>query len=128
MKQRQSCCTYKLDSALSASCCITNTVQFPSLATAGRKKETDRLTVSNKKLLCGSGTQSCLTLRHPWTPLSFTISWSLLEFSSCESVMPSNHLIRCFSLLLLPSIFPNIRVFPKKLPGNYKRTNEPFLM
>ena len=44
-------------------------------------------------------------------PLSFTISWSLLKLMSIESVMPSNHLILCRPLLLLPSIFPNIRVF-----------------
>ena len=52
----------------------------------------------------------------PWTavcqaPLSSTISWSLLKFTSIESVMPSNHLILCHPLLLLPSIFPSIRVF-----------------
>ena len=43
--------------------------------------------------------------------LSFTISWSLLKLMSIESVMPSNHLILCQSLLLLPSIFSSIRVF-----------------
>ena len=43
--------------------------------------------------------------------LSFTISWSLLKLMSIESVMPSNHLILCCILLLLPSIFPSIRVF-----------------
>ena len=43
--------------------------------------------------------------------LSFTISWSLLKLTSIESVMPSNHLILCHLLLLLPSIFPSIRVF-----------------
>ena len=43
--------------------------------------------------------------------LSFTISWSLLQLMSIESVMPSNHLILCHPLLLLPSIFPRIRVF-----------------
>ena len=43
--------------------------------------------------------------------LSFTISLSLLQLKSIESVMPSNHLILCHSLLLLPSIFPSIRVF-----------------
>ena len=43
--------------------------------------------------------------------LSFTTSWNLLKLMSIESVMPSNHLILCHSLLLLPSIFPNIRVF-----------------
>ena len=43
--------------------------------------------------------------------LSFTISWSLLKLMSMESVMPSNHLILCHPLLLLPSIFPSNRVF-----------------
>ena len=48
----------------------------------------------------------------PWTRacqafLSFTVSWSLLKHMSIESVMPSNHLILCHPLLLLPSIFPN---------------------
>ena len=47
--------------------------------------------------------------------LSFTISWSLLRFMSTESVMLSNHLILCHLLLLLPSIFPIIRVFSKEL-------------
>ena len=42
-------------------------------------------------------------------PLSFTIFWSLLMF--IESVMPSNHLILCYPLLLLPLTFPSIRVF-----------------
>ena len=51
----------------------------------------------------------------PWTAarqasLSFTISQSLLRFVSIESVMPSNHLILCPSLLLPPSIFPSIRI------------------
>ncbi|XDC51342.1 hypothetical protein R6Z07M_002524 [Ovis aries] len=45
--------------------------------------------------------------------LSITNSWSLLKLMSIESVMPSNHLILCHSLLLLPSIFPSIRVFSK---------------
>ena len=52
----------------------------------------------------------------PWTAarqasLSTTNSWSLLKFMSIESVMPSNHLILCRPLLLLPSIFPSIRNF-----------------
>ena len=56
----------------------------------------------------------------PWTVacqdfLSFTISWSLLEFTSTESVALSNHLILCCPLLLLPSIFPRIRVFASVL-------------
>ena len=56
----------------------------------------------------------------PWTAarqtsLSFTISQSLLKLMSVELVMPSNHLILCHPLLLLPSVFPNIRVFSNEL-------------
>ena len=52
----------------------------------------------------------------PWTAarqasLSITNTQSLLKLMSIESVMPSNHLILCHPLLLLPSIFPSIRVF-----------------
>ena len=52
----------------------------------------------------------------PWTTacqasLSVTNSWSLLKLMSIESVMPSNNLILCHPLFLLPSIFPSIRVF-----------------
>ena len=43
--------------------------------------------------------------------LSVTISWSLLKLMSIKSVVPSNHLILCHPLLLLPSVFPSIRVF-----------------
>ena len=56
----------------------------------------------------------------PWTAAcqaspSITNSWSLLQLMSIELVMPSNHLILCRPLLLLPSIFPNIRVFSDEL-------------
>ena len=56
----------------------------------------------------------------PWTAtcqasLSFPISQSLLKLMFFESVMPSNHLILCHPLLLLPSIFPSIRVFSYEL-------------
>ena len=44
-------------------------------------------------------------------PLSSTISWSFLKLMSIELVMPSNHLILCCPLLLLPSILPSITVF-----------------
>ena len=52
----------------------------------------------------------------PWiaacqASLSFTISWNSLNLRSIESVMPSNHLILCHPLLLLPSIFLSIKVF-----------------
>ena len=43
--------------------------------------------------------------------LPFTISQSLLKLMSIESVMPSNHLLLCHPPLLLPSVFPNIRIF-----------------
>ena len=46
---------------------------------------------------------------------AFTISWNLLKLMSIESMMPSNHLILCHPLLLLPSIFPSIRVFSNQL-------------
>ena len=60
---------------------------------------------------------SCVWLfATPWTAacqasLSIAITWSLLKLMCVESVMPSNHLILCHLLLLLPSIFPSIRVF-----------------
>ena len=61
-------------------------------------------------------TQSCPKLfANPWTAacqasLSITNSWSSLKLMSIESVMLSNHLILCHPLLLLPSIFPSIRI------------------
>ena len=65
-----------------------------------------------------SVTQSCLTLCDSMdcsTPgnLSITNSWSLLKLMSTESVMPSNHLIFCHLLFLLPSVLPSIRVFSR---------------
>ena len=55
----------------------------------------------------------------PWTvarqaSLSITSSQSLLKLISIELVMPSNHLILCHPLLILPSVFPSIRVFSKE--------------
>ena len=47
-------------------------------------------------------------------PLSFTISRSLLKLKFIELIMPFNHLILCCPLFLLPSIFPNTRVFSKE--------------
>ena len=60
--------------------------------------------------------QSCPTLWTTWTAahqasLFITNSWSLLKLMSTKSVMQSNHPILCHPLLLLPSIFPSIRVF-----------------
>ena len=56
----------------------------------------------------------------PWTAacqasLSITNSWSLLKLMSIEWVIPSNHLILCHPLLLLPSIFPSIKIFSNQL-------------
>ena len=56
----------------------------------------------------------------PWTAarqasLSITNSWSLLKLMSIEPMMSSNYLILCHPLLLLPSIFPSIRVFSNEL-------------
>ena len=66
-----------------------------------------------------SAAQSCPTLRNPMTAarqasLSITNSRSPPKPMSIESVMLSNHLILCRPLLLLPSIFPSIRVFSKE--------------
>ena len=65
-----------------------------------------------------SVTKLCLTLC-AWTAacqasLSFTISLNLLKLMSTEPAMPSNHLILCCPLLLLPSIFPSIRISSKE--------------
>ena len=67
-------------------------------------------------IICCSVTQSCPALCDPSSlraaahqaSLSFTSSWSLLKLMSIESVMPSNHLILCRPLLLLPSVFPSV--------------------
>ena len=66
---------------------------------------------------CCSVTRLCPTLwdltdcRTTGLSLSFTVSRTLIKLMSIESVMPSNHLILCYPLLLLTSIFPRIRVF-----------------
>ena len=70
----------------------------------------------NIPLQFSSVIQLCPTLVTPRTAarqasLSITNSWSSLKLMSIESVMPSSHLILCLPLLLLPSIFPSIRVF-----------------
>ena len=71
--------------------------------------------LQNLLVYCCSVTRSSLMFATPWTTalqasLSFTISQSLLKLMSIESVMPFNHLVFCRPLLL-PSIFPTIRVF-----------------
>ena len=69
------------------------------------------------ELQFSSVAQSCLILCDPWTAarqasLSIITSRSLLKLMSIKVVTPSNHLILCRPLLLPPSIFPSIRVFP----------------
>ena len=61
----------------------------------------------------------------PWTgawqaSLSITNSWSLLKLLSIESVIPSNHLILCRPLLLLPSIFPSARVSSNQVSSSHQ--------
>ena len=73
----------------------------------------------NDSVQFSSVPQSCPTVCDPWTAarqasLSITNFRSLLKLMSIELVMPSNHLILCHPLLLLPSIFPSIRVFSKE--------------
>ena len=65
---------------------------------------------------CCSVTKSYLTLHNPWTvarqaSLFSTVSWNLPKFMSTELVMLSNHLILCHPFLVLPSVFPSVKVF-----------------
>ena len=82
-----------------------------------RKKETLDISLENVWIFVVVQLLSHVQLiATPWTaacqaPLSFTVSWNLLRFMSIELVMPFKHLILCHPLLLLPSIFPSIRVF-----------------
>ena len=84
----------------------------------GRKAMTnlDSILKSRHSVQLSSIAQSCPTLRDPMnrsTPASLSITnpQSPPKLMSIESVMPSNHLFLCHPLLLLPSIFPSIRVF-----------------
>ena len=67
--------------------------------------------LSNVWLFATPWTAACQSSMQGQAPLSFTISRRLLKFLSIELVMPSNHLILCQPLYLLPSIFHSIRVF-----------------
>ena len=77
-------------------------------------------------ICCCSVAQSCPTLCDPWTAaghasLSFTVSQSWLKLRSIKSVMPSNHLVLCHSILLPPSIFSSFMVFSNDSPIHIKR-------
>ena len=79
----------------------------------------DSLLLTTKKNWASKQSFSCVLLfAIPWTAArqaAISNSWSLLKLMSIKSVMPSNHLILCHPLLLLPSIFPRIRVFSNEL-------------
>ena len=82
------------------------------------KSSTNQLTVLNALFLFSRSVVPDSAT--PWTAerqasLSCTLSQSLLKLMSIELVMPSNHLVFCCPLLLLPSIFPSIRVFFSEL-------------
>ena len=87
-------------------------VEFLWLAWYSTERELIRFREGNNPSCCSVSVMSDSVT--PWTAarqasLFFTISGSLLKFMSIESVMPSNHLLLCCPLLLLPSIFPIIR-------------------
>ena len=91
-------------------CCLHHSYTFSVFLSA----------VSLWSVRCCSVAQLWPTLCNPMdcstqASLSFTVSRSLLRLMSIESVMPSNHLVLCCPLLLLPSIFPSIRVFSNEL-------------
>ena len=102
--------------------CVTKCVfpRKPSFERSWRfqvSSENSRVCVALPFHCCCSITKSCPALFvTPWiapcqAPLSSTVSWSLLKFMFVESVMLSNHLILCHSILLLPSILLSFRVF-----------------
>ena len=82
-----------------------------------KKKKTVQLRNIYNRFCCCSVAQSCLVFCEPvdcQASLSSPVSCSFLKLMAMGSVMPSNHLILCRPLLLLPSIFPSIRVFPSE--------------
>ena len=98
-------------------CCVRKGLEQKLFLLRIKKKSLDgkHISIIHRKLLLFSRsvTSDFVT---PWTAacqasLSITNSWSLLKLMSTEPVMPSNLLILCHPLLLLPSIFPSIRVF-----------------
>ena len=91
-----------------------------SLRKCGEKEDIENTESTNQSVQFSLVTQHAQLFVTPWTaarkaPLSITNSQSLLKLTSLESVMPSNHPILCHPLLLLPSIFPSIRIFSNEL-------------
>ena len=109
--QHPACCLYPIQSSVGTHAC--------SGARDAIEPKSGRLEGANGHFFSFFSVQSLSRVQLFATPgtaacqasLSFTNSWSLLKLMSIESVMPSNHLILCCPLLLLPSIFPSIRVF-----------------
>ena len=109
--QHPACCLYPIQSSVGTHAC--------SGARDAIEPKSGRLEGANGHFFSFFSVQSLSRVQLFVTPgtaacqasLSFTNSWSLLKLMSIESVMPSNHLILCCPLLLLPSIFPSIRVF-----------------
>ena len=94
-------------------------ILLSSSCTSGKKYKNNKITVL--RIVVVVHLLSCIQLFVTlWTgalqtPLPFTISWILLKLMSTELLMPSNYLIPCLPLLLLPSFFPSIRAFPTEL-------------
>ena len=87
-------------------------------ATIWRADRNSSSLITSGSIQFSSVTQSCPTLWDPMdcSPPGFPVHhWKVFKLMSIESVMPSNHLILCCPLLLLPSIFPSIRSFPMSL-------------
>ena len=96
---------------------LTLTLQFNSCVNLGKlRNHSSALTSLPVKLCCCSVAKSCLTLGDPrdGSTQGFPVLHCLLEFAQTHVhyvVLPSNHFILCHPLLLLPSVFPSIRVF-----------------
>ena len=91
-------------------------VKFIMMSGYSKPSQSKLLHMSRKRVSSVQSLSRVLLFATPWTTarqasLSITNSQSLLKFMSIESVMPSNYLILCRPLLLLPSIFPSISVF-----------------
>ena len=101
------------DITLPTKVCIVKAMVFPVIIYGCEswtiKKAVDVQSLSRVRLFATPWTVACQV------SLPLMISQSLLKFMSVESVMPSKHLILCHPLLLLPSIFPSIRVFSNEL-------------
>ena len=89
-------------------------VKWNTVPLGGMKRHTDTV-VAVVQLPCRVQLFAPHELQHPQASLSFPISWSLPKLTSIELVMPSNHLILCLPLFLLPSIFPSKRVLSSEV-------------